>query len=1007
MKRPWILLSGAVLLSITLSHAESKKPSAIHSIPFSFEANHGQAPAGVGFVFHREGMAALFSVKGVEFVFTGRSRGRSTVQLMFAGRNGQPDGQDKLAGHANYFVGDDPGKWITGVPLYSRVRYRDIYPGINLVFYGNGTELEHDFIVNPGADPGHIALRLKGASSLHLRDGNLVVSSENSELLIRKPAAYQTTAGKRVVVESELALDKDGTVRFRIGRFDRSRPLIIDPVLVFSTYLAGTGSDIPTGLATDAAGNVLLTGFTSSTDFPLQNPEQKKMAGCVNGSGCQNAFVTKFDPTGTTLIYSTYLGGSTGNIASSIAVGGTGNAIITGITSSADFPRAGAPAGSTLNCSLTFVCAFIASLTPDGATLNYSGPIGGQPSQNALNGGESFNQGIALAADSAGNAYLTGTTQDTNFLVTPGTLGTSFVGYRHPEMFVLKADPTGAVVYSTPVPATPPTNPINPAAIHVDAAGNVTIAGTAGPGLPTTAGVVAGQLPTTTTAGFVLQLNATASAINYASYLPGTDYGNALAVDESGNLWVAGATMEPNLPVSANAYMKTITVGLYQTSLSGYVMELSAGAKTVLGATFLNGTAKADNESTNLGAIALDSHGNVFVGGMTGALDFPMVSPFATVWKSQLAASDMALAALSPDLSTLQFGSFLNPHDTSTENGSILAGLVVDATGHPLVTGLTMSTKFMTTPGSFEVRPPPATNSSSVPEHTFVAKFDMSASAPGTCPDIFSVNFGNVNVNSSTNQIVNVTDCGDVELIINSITSTDPSVTGSQSCVSTPPASVCPVTLTFTPSSTKVVNGSVSLASNAPTALTIPFTGQGVEPISFSPAQGGSTSATVASGATATYNLLLTAGSQSSGSFGLTCSGAPQHATCSLTPQTLNLAARQSGSFTVTVNTETTSPAAQRNGFGRPFAGAGLLSMAGLLLFGRMRRGLRIKVIAVCAMALPLAAGVVSCGGGGGSTGGGGGGTQTNKTPAGTYSLNITAQGGGATAMQNLTLIIQ
>lgn len=988
----------------TMSPAQREKSAAIYSIPITFEANRGQAPVNVGFVFHREGMVAELLANEAGVVISGRDR-RSTVQLLFGGRNAEPKGQDELHGYANYFIGNDSRKWMTRVPMYSRVSYRDVYPGINIEFYGNGTKLEHDFIINPGADPKQIVLRINGESNLHLQDGDLVGTSEGAQIQVRKPVAYQVSNGVRLAVKAEMVLDKNRTVRFRVGKFNHSLPLIVDPVLVFSSYLGGTGSDIPTGVATDAVGNVLVTGFTSSTDFPIQNPEQAAMAGCNQGGGCQNAYITKFDPTGATLIYSTYLGGSTGNIAAAIAVDGSGNAIIAGITASPDFPRAGALTGSSPNCSLTDACAFVASLTPDGSTLNYSGPIGGKPAPNSANGGTPYGQGLALVADGAGNAYVTGTTLDPNFLVTPGTLATSFVGYPYFEMFVLKVDPTGAVLYSTPVPGTATnvpgttTNEFGPAAIHVDAAGNATIVGTAGPGLPTTAGVVAGQIPSgtvnpgTPTAGFVLQLNTTASAINYASYLPGADYANAFTVDGSGNLWIAGATLESDLPVSATAYMKTPTPAKYSTPESGYVLELSPGAKSVLGATYLNGP-------TNLGAIALDSHGNVFVGGMTGAQDFPMRNPLATQWESQISSADMVLAALSPDLSTLQFGSYLNPQDP-VYGGSNFAGLAVDATDHLVVVGSTVVTDFMTTPGSFELRLPPPTSSSNTPEHTFVAKLNMSASAPGMCPDTLGVNFGNVNVSSSAYQTVRVADCGDVALTINSITSTDPTVTGSQICQSILPGTACPVMLTYTPVASSDVQGSVILAGNTQTPLTISFTGRGAHLLTFSPALSGSTSATVSSGSTATYNLLLTAGQQLSGSFGLICSGAPQYATCNVSPPTLNLAAGQAESLMVTVSTETTSQTAQRNGFGGSLKGMELLSLAGLILLGRTRKGRGIKMLAACAVALALTSSLASCGGGGG------GGMQINKTPAGTYSLAIKAQGSGVTATQSLTLIVQ
>ncbi|MES2219874.1 MAG: SBBP repeat-containing protein, partial [Acidobacteriota bacterium] len=361
---------------------------------------------------------------------------------------------------------------------------------------------------------------------------------------------------------------------------------------------------------------------TASTDFPTANAEQPALGGCDPYAGCLNAFVTKFDPTGKTLIYSTYLGGSRQDQGGAIAVDSNGNAIVAGIATSSNFPQAGAI--SSPACQINNNCYFLASLKPDGAALNYSGMIGGEQ------GFATFGLGGDLAVDASGNAYLAGTTENSNFQITAGTLATSVVGYPYNETFVLKVDPTGKLVYSTVIPGNdtnstdllqPYTNDFVPSGIAVDAAGDVTIAGTAGLGLTTTSGVVGSQFPNAyvnvenASAGFVLQLNPTASAINFASYLPGTDYGRGLAVDAVGNFYLTGGTQETNLPISANAYQKA-PVKIPDGQIEGaYVMVLNPKATAILGATYLGAGAVGGYGFT---AVALDSHDNIFVGGNGG-----------------------------------------------------------------------------------------------------------------------------------------------------------------------------------------------------------------------------------------------------------------------------------------------------------------------------------------------------------------------------------------------------
>jgi Abnormal spindle-like microcephaly-assoc'd, ASPM-SPD-2-Hydin/Beta-propeller repeat/Protein of unknown function (DUF1573) len=811
----------------------------IHSFPITFEGNRGQAPAGYRYVFHRDGVEALFSAGGVDFVLADTKHLRSRVHMSFVGGHAEPEARSALGAHANYFIGNDPSRWLRNVPLYPELDYESLYTGVSLSFYGNGEELEHDFTVDPEVDPSQIAFRFDAESSLSMApNGDLWVRSGGSSLRVRKPVAYQLVDGVRQPVGAEMQLGNDGTVRFKLDHYDRSRSLVIDPVYVFSSYLGGTGADIATGVATDSAGNILVTGYTSSTDFPTSRPEQGALGGCDQYAGCQNAFITKFDPTGKTLIYSTYLGGSVQDRADAIAVDPTGNAIVAGVATSADFPHAGAIASPT--CAITSECYFLASLSTDGSKLNYSGAVGGHanPGSTGLRDGDV----VVLAADGAGNAYLAGVTSDPQFAVTPGTLASSFAGYPTSELFVLKTDPTGKLVYSTPVPGNASNNPatnnnsFGPTGMKVDASGNATIAGAASLGLPTTAGVVAAQFPNAYVnvsdpeAGFVLQLNSTASAINFASYLPGTAVAGALAVDSKGNMWIAGTTYEANLPVSSNAYQKVPPTSGLGGITSGYILELNTGATAVLGGTYLDGTGSGTYESSSFGGIALDSHSNVFVVGLTNALDFPLVNPFATEFEFLSFNDDMIVAEMSADLSTLEFSSFLNPADPSY-GGSNYAGIAIDNADNLIVAGTTSTRDFPTTAGSFEPQLPPAASQFTTPNHTFVTKINLSTPAPSVCLDQLSIAFGNVNANQSGTRTLHVTNCGNAALNIQSVNSSDPTVVATQSCGSVAPGTTCPVTLTFTPISSNATSGTITLVDNAATVpQTLAFAGQGIAP---------------------------------------------------------------------------------------------------------------------------------------------------------------------------------
>jgi len=314
-------------------------------IPLSFEVNQGQTAAQVDFLSQGSGYALFLTPTGTVLSLQkpapaagGGADVADSVVLSsrFLGANPQPQvvGLDRLAGTSNYFIGSDPSQWHSNIANYGQVEYQNLYPGVDLVFYGNQRQLEYDYVVAPGTDPGVIKLAIDGAESMTIDGhGNLVLHTSGGDVVEDAPVVYQESGGVRQPVSGQFVLEGDGQVGFALGVYDHTQPLVIDPVLSYSTYLGGTGNDIGQGIAVDTAGNAYVTGYTSSTNFPTTTGAFQTTYG-----GNADAFVTKLNPRGTALVYSTYLGGTEGDIGQGIALDTAGNAYLTGGTGSSNFP---------------------------------------------------------------------------------------------------------------------------------------------------------------------------------------------------------------------------------------------------------------------------------------------------------------------------------------------------------------------------------------------------------------------------------------------------------------------------------------------------------------------------------------------------------------------------------------------------------------------------------------------------------------------------------------------
>jgi len=580
------------------------------------------------------------------------------MRLVGADPNPKVEGRDPLPGRSHYFRGNDPKQWRTNIPHYARVRYSNVYPGVDLVYHGRQDRLEYDLALAPGADPSRIRVAFGGADAMRLDpDGALVIGVGGGEVEQPAPEAYQDLGGMRRAVPVKYVVTGPREVGFDLGDHDRSRPLLIDPVLTYSTYLGGSGEDRANSIKVDASGYVYVAGSTSSLDFPTPS-SQAKPAGT-------DAFVTKLNPEGTALVFSTYLGSGRDSSARddsalSIAVDASGSACITG-TALSGFPTVNA-AQPSFGGGVSD--AFVARLDATGSLI-YSTYLGGM----------GVDDGHGIALDGQGNASVVGSTYSTNFpLVNPFQSAKKNPRTDLFTGFVAKLDAAGSIIYSTYLGggvediAT---------AVAVDGDGNAYLTGyTSSPDFPVTNSFQ----PTFRgwDDAFVAKLDPAGTTLLYSTYLGGSsaDIATAIAVDGLGNAHVAGYTNSADFP-TANAF---------QANLAGesdaFVAVLDSGGSTLTLSTLLGGRGV---EFGN--AVALDAQGNTYVAGGTVSRDFPIKNPLQVV---RLGGGDAFVAKVSGS-GELLYSSYLG--GTQGDNAGAVA---VDGSGAAYVAGVTYSADFPT-----------------------------------------------------------------------------------------------------------------------------------------------------------------------------------------------------------------------------------------------------------------------------------------------------------------------
>jgi hypothetical protein len=607
---------------------------------------------GATLALHRptdDGSAArLESASDSQSVVTMKLRGAAPVE---------PRGISPLPGRSNYFVGNDRATWRSGVESFERVRYEGVLPGVDVEYYGtDGHELEYDFVLAPGTLPSSIEIEFEGVSRLEIAaDGRALLHLEDGSRLEKEPpVAYQMRGAKRIGVRAKYEM-RSGRLGFLLGDYDASLPLVIDPILTYSTYFGGSSFDEAYGIAADAGGNTYIVGYTASTLFPTSSPEQP-----VHGGGTYDAFVVKLDPSGSKLIYSTYLGGNGADIAYAVATDALGNAYVAGLTSSTNFPTASALQSAKGGLQ----DAFISKLDGTGASLVYSTYLGGM--------GDDYARGIAVS--NTGAAYLVGTTFSANF-PKAAPLQAALSGDQ--DAFASEISPSGSsLAYSTYLGG-------NAAeygnAIALDSAGEAYLVGsTTSSNFP----IANARQPAHAggnTDAFLSKLNPAGSALIYSTYLGGSSADEALGVSVAGdNAIVVGDTFSTNFPLTVAA--QPVPGG--SSHSDAFITRFDASGAGLVFSTYFGGSG-----NDVAAAVANDSAGNAYVVGLTDSPDLMLTTPLDGQ-STYRGGGDAFVLALPPSGARFAYSSYLG--GAAEDHG---AGVTV-AVGTTFIVGSTHSSDF-------------------------------------------------------------------------------------------------------------------------------------------------------------------------------------------------------------------------------------------------------------------------------------------------------------------------
>lgn len=681
----------------------------------------------------------LISPTEAQIVLRKEAAEPETVRMQFMGANPQAQirGDSELSGKINYLVGNDPAQWHAGVPIFAKVRVEEIYPGIGLVYYGNQQQLEYDFNVAPGANPDAMQIHFDGVDKITINaQGELILGLNGGEIRQPKPIIYQMANGARREIDGGYRLENTHTVAFAIGNYDHTLPLVIDPILNYSTFFGGNAGEIAWAVKVVNVGTngyVYVAGQTFSSKFTNNVPLSTPGAYQTNyngGTQAGDAFVAKFDSLGSNLLYFTYLGGSGDDAAYALTVDTTGDAYVTGYTVSTNFPVTNAiPGGAAIGgpvdrFSHTYLAdAFVAELGADGSNLIYSTYLGGAGADAAY--------GIAL--DSSNNAYVTGFTYSTNFPTSTnafqkhlGVTNSVFSSYYNANAFVSEIGAGGTnLLYSSFLGGT---NYDWGRGIAVDSSNYIYVTGfTASTNFPTTNAVQQQLISVTYTTNsaptneifttnivngyllngatnqtfnydaFVTKFNPSFAGLVYSTFLGGTnnDEANSIAVDSVGNAYVTGWTVSTNFPntfsnsnlyngLNNNFYYSyNVTTNAFLTQITWNGTNAGIGYSAVFGGTNLN---------VDVGnGVAVDAFGDAFVVGSTTSTNFPTTNTLGLLRATNSGGNDVFVIAFNTNATALLYSAHLG--GSSDDFGY---GIALDPLGNAYVVGQTLSTNFPT-----------------------------------------------------------------------------------------------------------------------------------------------------------------------------------------------------------------------------------------------------------------------------------------------------------------------
>lgn len=1102
-----------ILVMVTLSlyvqiagaqNSHSSQAETYGRLPLTFESNQGQAPSQAKFLVRGRGYTTYLTTGGMVLSLrskqsaTGTPKGansgpgaasnRLEIRLQGASSNPAAVGEAIQPGIVNYFIGRDPSNWRTGIPTYARVRYTNVYPGIDLVYHGNHQQLEYDFELKPGSTPDQIGLEIRGAKHVALdASGNLMLTVTGGTLQVQCPVVYQISKGQRVSIKGTYVMKDRTHVGFSVSQYDRNQALVIDPVLVYSTYLGGSGLDVAGGMAVDASGNLYVTGYTDSADF----------AGTADPlpGNANHAFVSKIDPSGSSVIYTDYIGGNGQDYGVGLVLDSSNEAYITGSTTSSDFPTVSAyqpqqpgpysgflthisqdgssllystylggstfdqptsiaintsgqvyVAGYTMSRNYPVVNAYQSSVSPNGggnyggygfvtkfnqsgSSLAYSTYLAGNSNVIQSCGSSScwpqpYSVVSAISLDANDNAYLTGTTNTYNFPTTSGvyastnsTSGNAYVGY------VTKLTSNGEMGYSTYFYESSG-NPIAIASIAVDGSGSAYITGTADSD---------GTFPATTTSlcdpgvygfdcsyAFVTKFDPAGSTLLYSTFLGPYNYASpqSILLDSKTDAYVLASTSDPD-------FQTLNSLQGYNNGLDVLLVEINPDATAQLFSTYLGGSG---DESPS--GMALDADENVYIAGTTSSADltvsqgafqnqfggntdaflakiFTGTAPLITVSPTSLQFASTAVGSSSQALSVQVQN--LSPVALSISSISVTGDFTQTNTCGSTVAAngsCTLAVKFAPTAtgtrtGSLVLNDNAAGGSQTVTLQGSGTGASVSLSSSALVFSVLSLG------STSAAQSVTLTNQGNSSLSISSV-----QISGDfsqiNSCGSSLGAgSQCVFQILFSPKATGVRTGSLVIndnASGSPQSVLLSGTGSDFS-LTASPS-----SATVSSGSTATYTLLVNSvGGSFGNSVALACSQVPSQATCKLSPSSATPGAKGS-SITVTISTagSSSSFASSRGGHDPINYAAWIqfqnLGLAGLAFIGgKWRRKKWLASIGV-ALILLLLLFAVGCAGGTGIA------QQTSgskTTASGTYTILLSGTSGTLKHSTNLTLVVQ